>query len=349
MTSVRFGRGEIRSFRGAFELPAGRPILVSSAEVLRHHGDSLRDAVGIPGVAEVVIDDREEAKNFDTLRFVLDSCLSAGARRDDYLVAFGGGVVTDVAGFAASILLRGMRWYAVPTTLLGMADAAIGGKTAVDHPAGKNLIGSFHLPSGVIVDPEFLATLPPRQFRSGLAEVYKALLVGDPAAAKTLSGRLQEVSESRDVEDALRAAIRVKEEIVARDPRDAGDRRHLNFGHTLGHALEAQGGYRRLTHGEAVSFGMSAALLLSARLAGFPEDEAERLSRELAEFAGRDLAAGIDPGDPALWSAFSHDKKFTSRGPVAVLLEAPGAPVLRDVPAEAWKDALLRVLSSIAL
>lgn len=349
MTSVRFGSGAIRSLRGAFEFPAGRPILVSSAEVLRLHGDSLRAAVASPGAAEIVIDDREEAKNLDTLRRILDAALSAGARRDDYFVAFGGGVVTDVAGFAASILLRGIRWYAIPTTLLGMADAAIGGKTAVDHPAGKNLLGSFHLPSGVLVDPDFLATLSARQFRSGLVEVYKAVLVGDPAAAKTLSGRLREVSESRGVEDALRAAIRVKEEIVARDPRDAGERRHLNFGHTLGHALEAQGGFRRLTHGEAVGFGMSAALLLSARFAGFPKDEAERLSRELAELAGRDLAAGIDPEDPVLWSALSHDKKFTSRGPVAVLLEAPGAPVLREVPAEAWKDALLRVLSPIAL
>jgi 3-dehydroquinate synthetase len=341
VTSIRFGRGEIRNFGKAFDFPPGRPFLVSTGEVLRLHGSG--DA------HEIVIDDREEAKNFDTLRFVLDAALSAGARRDDFFVAFGGGVVTDVAGFAAAILLRGVAWYAVPTTLLGMADAAIGGKTAIDHPAGKNLIGTFHFPAGVVVDPDFLETLPSRQFRSGLAEVYKTVLVGDAEVARAMSGRLRAISEARAVDDFLGAAIRIKDEITGRDPRDSGERRHLNFGHTLGHALEAQGGFRRLTHGEAVALGMSAALLLSARRAGFPEGEAVRLSEELANFAGKDLAAGIDPEDRALWSALSHDKKFTSLGPAAVLLKRPGAPCIRAVSAAEWKDALHRVLSSAAL
>ena len=349
MTEVRFGRGEIRGFASAFEFPAGRPILVSSAQVLRLHGTAIRDALSFRSGFEVVIDDREEAKNFDTLRFVLDAALSAGARRDDFIVAFGGGVVTDVAGLAAAILLRGIAWFAIPTTLLGMADAAIGGKTAIDHASGKNLIGSFHLPAGVLVDPDFLGTLPDRQFRSGLSEVYKAALVGDAEAARAMSGRLRELSDGRNVDDFLRVSIRVKEGIIARDPRDSGDRRFLNFGHTLGHALEAQGGFRSLTHGEAVAIGMAAALLLSAGTVGFPELEARRLSEELANFVGRESASGINPEAPELWNALSHDKKFTSRGPTAVLLSGPGKPCLRDVSPAHWKGALLRVLAPLAL
>src|SRR5882724_1137671 len=164
-----------------------------------------------------------------------------------------------------------------------------------------------------------------------------------------MSGRLQEIGEARKVDEFLRAAIRVKEEIVARDPRDEGDRRFLNFGHTLGHALEAQGGFRGLTHGEAIAIGMAAALLLSARQAGFPEAEAARVSEELGNFIGREAAAGIDPEAPNLWEALSRDKKFTSRGPTAVLLSGPAKPCLREVSAAEWKEVLLRVLAPLAL
>ncbi|MGH9440795.1 MAG: 3-dehydroquinate synthase [Thermoanaerobaculia bacterium] len=349
MTSIRFGRGEVRNFSRAFEFPPGRGFLVSSRTVLALHGNSLLESGSFRPVVEIEIDDREEAKSLDTLRGVLDSALAAAARRDDFVVAFGGGVVTDLAGFAAAILLRGIEWYAIPTTLLGMADAAIGGKTAIDHPAGKNLIGSFHPPAGVVVDPDFLDTLEPRQFRSGLVEVYKAVLVGDAETARRMSGRLESIAGERAVGDFLAAAVRVKQEITARDLRDAGDRRHLNFGHTLGHALEAQGRFRRLTHGEAVAIGMAAAFLLSAGLAGFPRAEAERLAAELVTFAGAEAVSGIDPEDPVLWAAFSRDKKFTSRGPLAVLLARAGDPCLREVSTSEWKGALLRVLASPAL
>jgi 3-dehydroquinate synthetase len=346
---IRFGRGEIRSFSGVFEFPSGRPFLVSSAEVLRFHGPAVREALPRGPILEIVIDDREEAKGFDTLRSVLDAAISAGIRRDDFVVAVGGGVVTDVAGLASAILLRGIRWFAVPTTLLGMADAAIGGKTAIDHPAGKNLIGSFHPPAGVLIDPDFLETLPLRQFRSGLSEIYKTVLLGDAETARAMSGNLRAISESRQVDDVLRIAVRIKEGFVERDPRDAGERRFLNFGHTLGHALEAQSQFRLLTHGEAIAIGMAAALLLSARMSGFPEAEARRLSDELVDFAGSEAAATIDPEAPELWNALSHDKKFTFRGPIAVLLSGPGIPCFREVSTAGWKDALLRVLASAAL
>jgi 3-dehydroquinate synthetase len=346
---VRFGRGGLRFFSTSFDLPSGRPILVSSSEVLRLHGAAVRQALAFRPEAEIAIDDREEAKNLATLGRVLDGALATGVRRDDFLVALGGGVVTDVAGFAAAVLLRGVAWFAIPTTLLGMADAAIGGKTAIDHASGKNLIGSFHMPAGVLVDPDFLDTLPPRQYRSGLSEVYKAALVGDPKTADAMAGRLEAIAGARGAEEFLPAAIRAKETIVARDPRDTGDRRFLNFGHTLGHALEAQGGFRRLSHGEAVAVGMAAALLLSARLAGFPGADAERLSVELAGFAGREALSGIDAEAPELWEFLSRDKKFTGRGLSAVLLSSPGVPCLKEVSAAEWKEALVRVLTRAAL
>ena len=349
MSPVRFGGGSVGSFSEAFALPAGRPILVSSAEVLRFHGGAIRRALAFRSGAEIVIDDREEAKNLATLGRLLDEAIAAGVRRDDFIVAFGGGVVTDVAGFAAAVLLRGIPWFAVPTTLLGMADAAIGGKTAIDHASGKNLVGSFHMPQGVVVDPDFLCTLPSRQYRSGLAEVYKAALIGDPGAAEKMAGRLAAIADERRAEEFLPAAISVKERFVQRDPRDGGDRRFLNFGHTLGHALEAQGGFRSLTHGEAIAVGMASALQLSARRAGFPPEGASRLSNELADFAGREALSTIDPESPGLWSAMSLDKKFTSSGPVAVLLSSPGNPCLREVSPEEWKLALLRVLGRTAL
>jgi 3-dehydroquinate synthetase len=349
VTQFRLGRGEIRRFAEIGRFPAGRAILVSSEEVLRFHGSAIREALAFREGFELAIDDREVSKNLDTLGRLLDQALSRGVRRDDFVVAFGGGVVTDVAGFAAAILLRGIAWFAVPTTLLGMADAAIGGKTAVDHACGKNLIGSFHLPAGVVIDPDFLATLPARQFRSGLAEVYKALLVGDAPMAESMSGKLHAIAEAPDVDDFLRAAVAVKRRIVEQDPRDDGSRRHLNFGHTLGHALEAQGRFRELTHGEAISIGMAAALDLSALRAGLDSSRARVLSDELVEFAGKEALSRVNPEAPELWEALSRDKKFTASGPMAVLLKEPGRPCLREVPAAQWKEALLRVLTRAAL
>lgn len=344
-----FGRGSIRRFAESFSFPAGRAFLVASPHVLGPFGARIRRALPRRRGAEVVISDREAEKNLGTLSKILDQLIEGGIRRDDFVVSFGGGVVSDLAGFAAAVVLRGVRWYAVPTTLLSMADAAIGGKTAVDHPLGKNLVGAFHPPSGVLVDPDFLETLSDRQFRSGLAEIYKAGLIGDPALARRLSGRLEETARSRNIDGPLRAAMAVKRRIVAEDPREKGKRRFLNFGHTLGHAIEAWGGYRRFTHGEAVALGMAAALLLSSRRAGFPEGEAERLSRELLLFAGRRRSTAIDAAAPELWRSLSRDKKSTSGGTMAVLLSAPGRPIVRAISKREWRDALLRVLRSFAL
>ena len=341
MSALRFGRGALSGLAGDFPFPGGRAFLVSSPAVLRFHGDRIRAALPPRERIEIEVPDGEAAKTFDSLRAVLDRALAAGIRRDDFVIAAGGGTVTDSAGFAAAILLRGVAWYAVPTTLLGMADAAIGGKTGIDHPLAKNAIGAFHPASGILVDPDFLETLAPRAFRDGIVEIFKALLVGSGAAARAMAGRLETAARGRAIDDVLREAIRVKQEIVARDPREAGERRALNFGHTLGHAVETAGDYSRFSHGEAVAIGMAAALRISVRRAGFPAGDAAAIGGELVEFAGgRDA---LPEWSGAIDSALGRDKKNTAGRRSAVLLADFGRPVIAEVAAAQWKDALSEI------
>ncbi|OLC56914.1 MAG: 3-dehydroquinate synthase [Chloroflexi bacterium 13_1_40CM_4_68_4] len=210
----------------------------------------------------------EKAKTARSLDSLWRAFARAGLGRDDAIVALGGGSVGDLAGFAAATFARGVRWIVVPTTLLAMVDASIGGKTAVDLPEGKNLAGAFHDPALVVADPAVLTTLPARQLRSGMAEIVKSAIVADVDLVALLE-RIAPQLAARD-ESALFAAIvataRVKASIVERDPRERGDRAALNFGHTFGHALEAAGGFRRYTHGEAVALGMVFAAALAEEL-----------------------------------------------------------------------------------
>ena len=337
-TALVFGRGRLGELGSAFRFPPGRAVFVSSPEILRYHGDALRAALPPRERIEIAIEDAEGAKTLDTLRTLFDRALAAGLRRDDFVIAAGGGTVTDLAGFAAAVLLRGIAWYAVPTTLLGMADAAIGGKTGVDHPAGKNLIGAFHSPAGVLVDPGLAATLSPRRFRDGVVEIYKTLLVGSADAARKMAGRLGPIAEARAADAFLEEAVRVKTRIVERDPRETGERRVLNFGHTLGHAIEAAGGFGRWSHGEAVAVGAAAALRLSAARAGFPAETAAGLARELVELAGGDRA--LPEWSDAIEGFLARDKKNTAGGRAAILLADWGKPVVSEVSSDQWKDAL---------
>ena len=338
---VRFGRGTLAAFASAFPFPPGRIFLLSSGPVMAIHGAATRRALAGRDIVEIAVPDGERAKTLDALGGILDAAIGAGVRRDDAVVALGGGTVTDVAGFAAAILLRGVAWYAIPTTLLAMADAAIGGKTAIDHPLGKNLIGAFHFPAGVLVDPDLLGTLPPPRFREGLVEVFKTLLVGSGALAREMAGRLEAIAADRAVDRYLSEAIRVKREIVGRDPREAGERRHLNFGHTLGHAIEAGGGYASWSHGEAVAVGMAAALRISAAREGFPAPDADALAGELVRFAGRPEPAWTD----AVERAIVRDKKAGAEGLTGVLLAGWGRPVLRKVPPDEWRTALAGIFA----
>lgn len=322
--------------------PSGRYVLVTSAGP-RGAARAVRENLASKVFCEIEIDDREEAKTLATVERIADLALAAGIRRDDALVAVGGGVVSDVAGFAAAILLRGISWSAVPTTTGAMADAAIGGKTGVDHREGKNLLGSFHPPAAVVMDPASLEGLPEREYRAGLVEAFKAAWIADAPLARraeeTLLGILARDEES--LLELLGGAAAVKGEIVSADLRESDRRRLLNFGHTLGHAFEAAGGYRDLRHGEAVAWGIAAAVDLSRTRAALPGEDAERIVRTLARL-GPFPPPPTDPG--RLRPYLERDKKATAKGLAGVLLDRVGAARVEEgVPIESWLDAAARV------
>jgi 3-dehydroquinate synthetase/shikimate kinase len=278
--------------------PAGDAALVSDARVAGIHGADAQVALGGRLVSVHELPEGEEAKTIDAVTTLW------GALRLDrmgLLVALGGGCTTDAAGFVAATYLRGIRWVAVPTTLVGQVDAAIGGKTAIDLPAGKNLVGAFHWPVCTVIDPTLLATLPERERREGLAEVVKTgLLSGEP------------IWELPDAQLVRRAAA-YKSAICLRDPRDRGPRNVLNLGHTFAHALEAAAGSEGVTHGSAVALGLLAAL----RLSGIDTAAIEEVLRPKPVRVDRDRA----------WAALQRDKKAENGRVRLVLLEAPGKPV----------------------
>jgi 3-dehydroquinate synthase len=258
-------------------------------------------------------------------------------------VAVGGGVVSDIAGFAAAILLRGISWSAVPTTTGAMADAAIGGKTGVDHVLGKNLLGAFHPPASVLIDPSALDGLPEREYRAGLVEAFKAAWIGDADLARRGEASLDGIlgREAGPLLDLLGGAAAVKAAIVSEDPREGDRRRLLNFGHTLGHAFEAAQEYRGLRHGEAVAWGIAGALELSRERAGLSRADAAGVSRVL-ERLGPFPRPSVDGGRIAGFLA--RDKKGTAGGLAAVLLERLGsARVMEGVSSEDWIAAARRM------
>jgi 3-dehydroquinate synthase len=318
--------------------PSGRFLLVTCAGA-RQPAQRIRAVLSGRILVDIEIDDREERKTLAAVSHIADAALAAGARRDDALVAVGGGVVCDVAGFAAAILLRGIAWNAVPTTTGAMADAAIGGKTGVDHAAGKNLLGAFHPPRAVVIDPDAVATLPDRDFRAGLVEAFKAAWIADAGLAKRAEDAIEGIlrREEPALEDLLAGSAGIKAAIVSEDLKEEDRRRLLNFGHTLGHAFEAAGGYRELRHGEAVAWGIAGALVLSRERAGLPAGDASRILSLLAR-----LGPFPEPArsEEELRALLARDKKATSRGIAGVLLERIGrARVEEAIPEGEWLAA----------
>ena len=279
-------------------VPAGDVALVSDARVAGIHGAEAQVALGGRLVSVHELPEGEEAKSVDAVTGLWNALR---LDRAGVLVALGGGCTTDAAGFVASSYLRGVRWVAVPTTLVGQVDAAIGGKTAIDLTGGKNLVGAFHWPTRTVIDPALLGTLPERERREGLAEVVKTGL---------LSG--EELWELPDAELVRRAAA-YKSAVCLRDPHDRGPRHVLNLGHTFAHALETAGGYERVTHGSAVALGLLAAL----RLSGLDTSPVEEVLRPEPVHVDRDRA----------WAALQRDKKAENGRVRLVLLQAPGKPV----------------------
>jgi len=322
---------------------ASRFLVVSDTRVGRLYGAGLAQQLGAPLLE---LPEGEQAKNLATLGELVDWLVEQGVERDHGVVAVGGGVVTDIAGFAAAVTLRGLHWVAVPTTLLGMVDAAIGGKTGVDLAAGKNLVGCFWPPELVLVDPEVLATLDRRQLRSGLMEVLKAAIISPFLLEDALDQRFVAMAggELDGAAQLIEQAVRVKAEVVSADEREEGSRAAMNLGHTLGHALEAATGYRLFLHGEAVGWGLLAALRLARDRGFLATDEAMRWAARMQ------VLAPFPPVSQVSWDdvlAFLSRDKKRSGGVVRWVLPRPGGVALGVEVSEVEVAGVYRELQAL--
>ena len=293
-------------------------------------------------VVEVILPDGEEHKTWQTLNMVYDALLGARCDRQTTIVALGGGVVGDIAGFAAATYQRGIPFIQLPTTLLAQVDSSVGGKTGINHPLGKNMVGAFHQPNAVVADVTTLNTLPLRELRAGLAEVIKHGFIFDVAFVGWLEASIERLL-ARDPEALTHAVVRsceIKAQVVAADERETGLRAILNFGHTFGHAIESGLGYGKWVHGEAVAAGMVMAAEMSARLGTLGTSDAERI-RTLLERAGLPVVGPADLSADRYLELMAVDKKAEGGKTRFVLLDALGSAVLRaDVPESVVRGTL---------
>jgi len=325
---IVIGRGLLASLGTRIKaLRAGaRVALVTDESVARHHLAAAEAALKSAGIdaARITVPDGEGSKSYATFEKVCEAIVAARIERGDLIVALGGGVIGDLAGFAAASVRRGLDYVQVPTTLLAQVDSSVGGKTGINSRHGKNLVGAFHQPVMVIADTALLDTLPKRQFRAGYAEVAKYGLLGDAAFFAWLEKNWQDVFSGGPArEHAIAVCCRAKAGIVARDERETGERALLNLGHTFGHALEAGCGFSdRLLHGEAVALGMVLAFDFSAHKGLIAAAEAERARAHLAAVGLpthiRDIAGGV-PGIDELMDLIAQDKKV-KRGKLTFIL-----------------------------
>jgi 3-dehydroquinate synthase len=325
----------------ANRLPGVRVAIVTDETVADLHLRTLADGFDDAGVEHtaIVIPPGESSKSFAILEQVVDGILSAHLERRDVIVALGGGVVGDLAGFAAGIVRRGMRLVQLPTTLLAQVDSSVGGKTGINTKRGKNLVGVFQQPEFVLADAGILDTLPSRDFTAGYAEVVKYGVIGDADFYRWLEVNWRAVAAGwPEREEAIAVSCRAKAEFVTEDERDEGRRALLNFGHTFGHALEAATGFSdRLVHGEAVAIGMVLALEFSSRMNHCSPDDGQQVAAHLSE-AGlptriQDIE-GETPGVETLLHHIVQDKKVERGKLTFILARAIGdAFVARDIPA----------------
>jgi 3-dehydroquinate synthase len=356
----------VHTSQGDYRVLVGRGLIASLGPELRAAGlagrafivgDAALYPTGIRGVQDALersdfpahvmtIPSGEPVKNLDTVRQIYVWLAKLRAERRDFVVAVGGGVTGDVAGFAAATWLRGVPVVQVPTTLAAMVDASLGGKVAVNVPEGKNLVGAFHQPRLVLSDVDFLRTLPPRELASGWAEAIKHGLILDEALVDTFEKHADELRAMQGDRwvDVIRRSVAIKAEVVSADEFERGDTRVLlNYGHTIGHALEAVTSYGRFLHGEAVAVGMAVAVRISSRLGMVPESLVTRQDRLFERFGLPLRAPGVDVS--TVLDATRVDKKTRAGAIRWVLLAGPGKAVTRnDVPG----DLVREVVSSLA-
>ncbi|QOZ29266.1 3-dehydroquinate synthase [Bradyrhizobium sp. CCBAU 51753] len=321
--------------------PGVRTAIITDRTVAKHWLEPAEASLAAAGVptARIVVEEGEGSKSYATLTEVSEALIAAKIERNDLVIALGGGVVGDLAGFAAAILRRGVDFVQVPTSLLAQVDSSVGGKTGINSPQGKNLIGAFHQPVLVIADTSVLDTLSQRQFRAGYAEVAKYGILGDEAFFAWLEKNHADIfSGGSGREHAIATSCRAKAGVVSRDERETGERALLNLGHTFGHALEAATGFSdRLFHGEGVSVGMVLAAEFSAQLGMISPDDAARIARHLSAVGLptrlQDIAGftqeGLADAD-ALLALMAQDKKVKRGKLTFILLEAVGRAVISN-------------------
>jgi 3-dehydroquinate synthase len=356
---IVIGRDVLRSLgdRVAALRPGARTAIVTDRNVAKHWLEPTEASLAQAGIASspIIVEEGEGSKTYAVLEQVSEALISAKIERNDLVIALGGGVVGDLAGFAAAILRRGVDFVQVPTSLLAQVDSSVGGKTGINSPQGKNLLGAFHQPLLVVADTTVLDTLSPRQFRAGYAEVAKYGLLGDEAFFAWLEANHADIFAGGSArEHAIATSCRAKAAIVARDERETGERALLNLGHTFGHALEAATGFSdRLFHGEGVAVGMVLAAELSAELGMIAQVDALRVKRHLAEVGLptrlQEIAGfaqeGLADAD-ALMALMAQDKKVKRGRLTFILLERIGRAVITsDVEPPLVRDFLARKLA----
>jgi 3-dehydroquinate synthase len=340
---ILIGRGLLGSLgaRVAALRPGARTAIVTDQTVARHHLAAAETALAAAGIGSqpIVVPGGEGSKSIATFEAVCEALIAARIERGDLVIAFGGGVIGDLAGFAAACVRRGLDFVQVPTTLLAQVDSSVGGKTGINSRHGKNLIGAFHQPCLVLADTALLDTLPPREFRAGYAEVVKYGLLGDAAFFSWLEANAGDVFAGASArEHAIATSCRMKAALVARDERETGERALLNLGHTFGHAFEAAAGFSdRLLHGEAVALGMALAFEFSARRGLLPAGEAERVVRHLAAVGLPTHVSDVPGEEPSvdrIMDLMAQDKKVKRGELTFILVRAIGAAfVAPDVEA----------------
>jgi 3-dehydroquinate synthase len=340
--AVTIGDGaidEIGRTLDALHTPARR-FIVSSPLVWRLHGGQMTHAAG--GAEPILVPDGERYKQLPTVSRIYDALVRVNADRASTLITFGGGVIGDMAGFAAATYLRGIALVHVPTTLLAQVDSAIGGKVGVNHSLGKNLIGSFYQPHAVVIDPLVLGTLPRREFRAGLYEVIKyGMTSSPPLFDRIATDRKAIFARTPDVLTSIIAeSCRIKAAVVADDEREAGPRRILNFGHTAGHAIEAITKYRRFRHGEAVGYGMVVAAELAKARGALAERDRQALAGLVASLGPLPPISDLSAGQ--MLEAMQHDKKIVAGRLHFVLPTAIGATTIVDDVSEKELRAALK-------
>ena len=346
---VVVGPGALDDLAAHLPVPAQatRAALVTNPTVEALYGERVRAALSELGleVDTIEVPDAESAKSLETLGELYHRLAAIPLRRQDLVVALGGGVVGDLAGFAAATWNRGVAVAQVPTTLLAQVDSAVGGKTGINLPEGKNLVGAFHQPAVVVADTGILATLPERERRAGLGEVAKYGFIADPVVLELLESRPDAAvaGEADVLTEVVRRGVAVKAEIVASDERESGRRALLNYGHTVGHAIEALTNYAVYRHGEAVALGMVAAARLGERM-GISEDGLADRTVALLERLGLPVG-GVRLDPTGIRQALTRDKKTQADGVRFVLCRTPGEAFVVGAPPAGLLDEVLQSLA----